>query len=84
MTEPKAKELKAMGVEIYVVAVGSAINGIGEMVKVAGSRNPFMRPEDFLLRVNNYKVLWQVTKLIVQKMGATGKYTITGPYASPC
>ena len=84
MTIPKAKDLKAMRVEIYVVAVGSAIDGIGEMVQVAGSSNPFKLPEDFLFRVHNYKGLWEVTKLIVQKMGATGKYTITGPYASPC
>ena len=73
-----------MGVEIYVVAVGSAINGIGEMVKVAGSSDPFMRPEDYLFRVENYRALWHVTKLIVQKIAATGNYKITGPYLSPC
>ena len=84
MTIPKANDLKNMGVEIFVVAVGSAINGIGEMVKVAGSGSPFMQPEDYLFRVNNYQGLLDFTKLIVQKMAATGNYKITGPYLSPC
>ena len=73
-----------MRVEIFVVAVGSYIRGIDEMVKVAGSSNPHMRPEDYLLRVHNYQGLWHVSKLMVLKMAATGKYTITGPYPSPC
>ena len=72
-----------MGVEIYVVAVGSYNwAGIGEMVKVAGSSDPYMRPGDYLFRVHNYKGLWQVTKLVVQKMA--GKYVSLSPYASPC
>lgn len=73
-----------MGVEIFVVAVGSYNTGIDEMVKVAGSSNAFMRPEDYLFRVQNYQGLWQVTKLIVQKMAATGKYISLSPYPSPC
>ena len=73
-----------MGIEIYVVAVGSYIPGIGEMVKVAGSNDPFMRPGDYLFRVHNNRGLWQVTKLIVQKMASTGKYVSLSPHPSPC
>ena len=73
-----------MGIEIYVVAVGSYIGGIGEMVKVAGSDDPYMRPGDYLLRVHNYQGLWQVTELVVQKMASTGKYVSLSPYRSPC
>ena len=73
-----------MGVEIYVIAVGSYIKGIGEMVKVAGSSNPFKLPEDYLFRVHNYKGFWEVTKLIVKKMVDTGRYTSLSPYPSPC
>ena len=82
LTIPKANNLKNMGVEIYVVAVGSYISGIGEMVKVAGSSDPYMRPGDYLSRVHNYKGLWQVTQLVVQKMA--GKYVSLSPYPSPC
>ena len=84
LTIPKANNLKNMGVEISVVAVGSYISGIAEMVKVAGSSNPFKLPEDFLFRVENYQGLWHVTELIIKKMAATGKYTILSPYPSPC
>ena len=84
LTIPKANNLKNMGVEIYVVAVGSYNTGIGEMVKVAGSSNPHMRPGDYLFRVHNYKGLSEVTKLVVQKMATTGKYASLSPYASPC
>ena len=85
LTIPKANNLKNMGVEIYVVAVGSYNwAGIGEMVKVAGSSDPYMRPGDYLFRVHSYKGLWEVTKLVVQKMASTGKYASLSPYASPC
>ena len=84
LTIPKAKNLKNMGVEIFVVALGSYISGIGEMVKVAGCSNPFKLPEDFLFRVHKYKGLWDVTKLIIKIMAATGKYTSLSPYPSPC
>ena len=84
LTVPKANNLKNMGVEIFVVAVGSYFNGIGEMVKVAGSSNPLMRPEEYLFRVQNYKGLWQLTKRTVKKMAATGKYISLSPYPSPC
>ena len=74
-----------MGVEIYVVAVGSYNwAGIGEMVKVAGSSGPYKRPEDYLFRVHNYNGLWEVTKLVAQKMTSTGKYVSLSPRASPC
>ena len=73
-----------MGVEIYVVAVGSYNTGIGEMVKVAGSNDPFMRPGDYLFRVHNYRGLWEVTGLMVKKMAASGKYASLSPYPSPC
>ena len=68
-----------------MVAVGSYNwAGIGEMVKVAGSSDPYMQPGDYLFRVHNYIGLWEVTKLVVQKMASTGKYASLSPYASPC
>ena len=46
LTIREAQALKGNGVEIYVVAVGSHINGIDEMVKVASSP-----PENHMFRV---------------------------------
>ena len=53
-----------------MVAVGNAISGIDEIVKVAS--NP---PEDNLLRVANMDGLWNLIKLTV-KMVAPGKYNL--------
>ena len=79
LTIPKAKALKDSGVEIFVVGVGTYINGIDEMVKVAS-----YPPERFLFRVETHQQFWEVIKLAI-KDGATGKYTILqGEYDPPC
>ena len=44
-TVPNANALKKSGVEIYVVAVGSYVDGIDEMVKVAS-----YPPQNYLFR----------------------------------
>ena len=82
LTIPNADKLKNMGVEIFVVAVGSYINGIGEIVKVAGSSYRFMRPEDYLFRVRDYNEFLNVTKLVVKKV--SGKHVPVIPYSSTC
>ena len=46
LTISRAIALKGIGIEIYVVTVGSYINGIDEMVKVASSP-----PENHMFRV---------------------------------
>ena len=82
LTIPNADKLKNMGVAIYVVSVGSNMNGIGEMVKVAGSSYRIMRPEDYLFRVRDYDAFLKITKLIVKKV--SGKYVPVIPFSTPC
>ena len=77
LTVPKADALKIRGVDIYVVAVGSYISGIDEMVKVAS--NP---PDRYLFRVKNLKGFWKVIKLIVREV-IPGQYSIVN-YDPPC
>ncbi|KAL9984352.1 hypothetical protein ACROYT_G006636 [Oculina patagonica] len=77
LTDDKARALKKSGVFIYVVAVGSYINGIDEMVKVASSP-----PEKFLFRVEKLAKFWEVVKLIVKQI-SPGKYSIVN-YDPPC
>ena len=77
LTVPKAEALKIRGVEIYVVAVGTSISGIHEMVKVAS--NP---PDKYLFRVDNLQGFWEVIKLIVKEV-SPGKYSIVN-YYPPC
>lgn len=61
LTIRKAQELKGKGVKILVVAVGSSIYGIDEMVKVASS------PTRDMFRVETVRDFYEVTKLILQK-----------------
>ena len=83
LTIPNADKLKNMRVEIFVVAVGSNIKGIGEMVKVAGSSYRFMRPEDYLFRVGDYDGFLNVTKMVVEIV--SGEYVPVTPFPSrPC
>ena len=82
LTIDNADKLKNMGVQIFVVAVGSNINGIGEMVKVAGSSYRLMRPEDYLFRVRDYNGFLNVTKMVVKKV--SGKYVPVIPFSASC
>ena len=77
LTVPNANALKAIGVEIYVVAVGSSIYGIDEMVKIAS-----YPPQDYLFRVKNLKGFWEIIQLVV-KLISPGKYQIVN-YDPPC
>ena len=77
-TIPRAKVLKNSGVKIFVVAVGTYISGIDEMVKVAS-----YPPEMHLFRVINLDQFSQILKLVIKKV-ASGKYTIPqGQYDPP-
>ena len=65
------------GPRIFVIAVGNAIDGIDEIVKVAS--HP---PQGNLLRVANLDGLWDVVKLAVRQV-YPGKYQFVN-YASAC
>ena len=78
LTIPKAKALKDSGVEIFVVAVGTYINGIDEMVKVAS-----YPPEEFLFRVKTHQQFCEVVKLMIKEVDP-GKYEVLqGQYNPP-
>ena len=79
LTIPRANALKNSGVRIAVVAVGTYIYGIDEMVKVAS-----YPPEQSLFRVNSLSEFWEVIKLVIQKVDR-GKYKILqGQNDRPC
>ena len=79
LTVPKANALKGIGVDIFVVAVGSYISGIDEMVKVASSP-----PEKHVFRFEKNSAFWEVVKLAIQEVNP-GKYTVlNGQYDPPC
>jgi len=70
LTIPNANALKASGVKIYVVAVGSATSGIDEMVKVASN------PSTDLLRLDNYQDLWRLIQLTVKQVSPSNYYLV--------
>ena len=67
-TLPEAEALKQLGVEIFVVAVGSYIQGIEEMVNVASRP-----PEKFLCRVQTHEGFLQIVKMALRQI-APAKY----------
>ena len=79
LTISKAKALKDIGIHIYVVAVGSHINGTDEMVKVASSP-----PEDHMFRVQTLGDFWQVVKLAIKQVNPREYVVLSGQYDSPC
>ena len=79
LTIPKAQALKSSGVQIFVVAVGTYIYGIDEMVKVAS-----YPPQQFLFRVKTVSSFWEIVKLVI-KQASPGKYAIiNGRYDPRC
>ena len=77
LTVPNARALKRSRVEIFVVGVGSYVNGIDEIVTVAS-----YPPQNYLFRVNDMAGFWNIIKLIVQQV-SPGKYRIVN-YNLPC
>lgn len=77
LTTQRADALKNSGVEIFVVAVGTYIHGIDEMVKVAS-----FPPTDFIFRVKKLSGFWKIIGLILRKVDP-GKYQIMN-YGPPC
>ena len=63
LTIPKADELKNIGVQIFVVAVGSYIDGIDELAKVASTP-----PEQFLFRVENLDRFLHIVQLAIKEI----------------
>ena len=63
LTVPKAQALKKAGVKIFVVAVGSYIYGIDEMVRVAS-----YPPEDHVFRVTSLDDFLKIIDLIIQEV----------------
>ena len=78
-TISKAKALKDDGIDIYVVAVGSYINGIDEMVKVA-----FSPPENRMFRVQTLDEFWQVVKLAIKQVNPGEYKVLNGKIDPPC
>ena len=79
LTIPNAEALKNSGVEIFVIVVGSYINGNDEMVKVAS-----YPPEHFIFRVKSLEEFWEVIKLVIKEV-SPGKYKIVqGEPDPPC
>lgn len=69
-TIPEAEALKKIGVEIFVVAVGSFIQGIEEMVHVAS-----LPPQKFVCRVENHAGFLEIVKLALKQV-APAKYAV--------
>ena len=79
LTVPKAGALKTAGVKIFVVAVGSYIRGIDEMVRVAS-----YPPKDHVFRVKNLGGFLEIIKLVIQKVSPSKYAIIKGQYTTPC
>lgn len=79
LTVPRALALKKAGVKVFVVAVGTYIHGIDEMVRVAS-----YPPKDHLFRVKKLAGFWQIIKLIIQKVSPSKYAIIKGQYTRPC
>ena len=79
LTVPKAQALQKAGVKIFVVAVGSYIHGIDEMVRVASHPR-----EDHIFRVNNLDGFLEIIKLVIQKVSPSKYAIIKGQYTTPC
>ena len=75
----EAQALKGNGVDIYVVAVGSHIYGIDEMVRVASSP-----PEFHMFRVQKLTNFWEVVKLVIQQVSPGEYRVVNGQYDPPC
>ena len=78
LTIRKAEELKDKRVKILVVAVGSYIDGIDEMVKVTSS------PTDHMFRVKTVRDFYEVTQLILQKVFPDQWKISPNQYNPPC
>ena len=63
LTIPKADELTKSGVQIFVVAVGSYIDGIHELVKVASTP-----PEQFLFRAESLDGFLHIVQLVIEEI----------------
>ena len=81
-TISEARALKGIGVDIYVVAVGSYINGIDEMVRVA--RVASAPPEFHMFRVKKLTDFWTVAKLVIQQVNPREYRVVNGQYDPPC
>ena len=78
LTIPKADALKNSGVQTFVVAVGTYIYDIDELVKVAS-----YPPKQFLFRVKELSGFWKIIKMIITEV-SPGKYNIVnGQYDPP-
>lgn len=79
LTIPKANALKNNGVQIYVVAVGTYIPGIDEMVRVAS-----FPPDRFVFRVKRLSGFWRIIRLILQQVSPGTWRIVNGQYDPPC
>ena len=77
LTEANADALKDIGVEILVVGVGSYIDGIDEMVRIAS-----YPPENYLFRVNSLQEFLEIVQLTVQLVSHDNYHAVD--YEVPC
>lgn len=78
-TVPNAKALKDIGADIYVVAVGSYIHGIDEMVRVAS-----YPPEKYMFRVQKLQNFLEVVKLVIKEVSPGNYKAVYGQHNSSC
>ena len=79
LTVPKAQALKKARVKIFVVAVGSYIHGIDEMVRVAS-----YPPKDHVFRVSSLRGFLEIINLIIQKVSPNKYAIVKGQSTRPC
>ena len=79
LTVPRALALKNAGVKIFVVAVGSYIYGIDEMVRVAS-----FPPKDHVFRVGSLRGFLGIINLIIQKVSPSKYAIVKGQSKRPC
>lgn len=71
MTLWRALQLKFMGIEVYVLAVGNHIHGVREIASIATS------PKSHLFRVKDFKSFVKVVKLIPSWKSLRDRYRKT-------
>ena len=79
LTIPNAQALKNNNVTIFVVAVGSSISGIDELVKVAS-----YPPDQHIFRVKTHSGFLDIVKLVLKKVSPTVWVIASGQYDPPC
>ncbi|KAL9984336.1 hypothetical protein ACROYT_G006620 [Oculina patagonica] len=86
LTVPNADALRSANVEVQVLAVGKYINGIDEMVKVASTIPGLTNTPNnkLLFRVKDYNGVWDVVKIMLEKVAPNTWRIVKGHYVPLC